>query len=151
MDFPDDLVPIPSQPWDERPTELPLDAEEVRTALWVSHGSVADAAKILKVNSARLRAFVKNSEYLRREQEEASEVMADIAEKNVYDALTDSEDPGRRDTMSKWFLERKGRNRGYGNAGGQSQGTGPKGRITISWESDVSSPVIDGEAQVING
>lgn len=150
MDAPDDLVPIPSQPWDERPTELPLDIEECRTALWVCKGSISDAAKLLKVGSARFRNFVNASEYLRRELQEASEVMADIAEKNIYEALTDPDDPGRRDTMSKWFLERKGRDRGYGNAGGVSSGSGPKGRITISWEGD-SSPVIDGEAQVVNG
>jgi hypothetical protein len=132
--LPDDLVPLSTAPWDERPTELPLDIEECRTALWLSRGNVADAAEILKVPSKRLRAFIKNSEYLKREQDESREVLKDIAEKNVYEAITDRQDPGRRDSMSRFVLERLGRDRGFGTGNAGVDVKGLKGRVTISWD-----------------
>ena len=134
MDLPADLVSIGTSPWDERPTELPLVVEEVRTALWTNQGNINDAAKLLKVSSQRLRRFVSNNEYLKRELEESKEVLKDIAEANVYEALTDSVDAGRRDSMSRFVLSSIGKDRGYGAGGsGVNINTGTsKGRLTVT-------------------
>lgn len=134
--LPDDLVALPTAPWDERPTEMPLDIEECRTALWLCHGNVVEAAELIKVKSQRLRTFIKGSEYLRREQEESREILKDIAENNVYEAITDKSDPGRRDSMSRFVLERLGKDRGFGTAGAGVDVKGLKGRVTISWDTD---------------
>ncbi len=141
MDLPGDLLPLPTTPWDERPTELPLDIEECRTALWLHRGNIKDAAEALKVSSARLRAFVKNSEYLSREMAESREVLKDIAEKNVYDALTDAVDSGRRDSMSRFVLSTIGKDRGFGNGNGGLNVPQGKGKIVVTWESDTPQTI----------
>jgi hypothetical protein len=133
---PTDLTPLPTAPWDERPAELPLDVEECRTALWRTRGNISDAAAMLKIKPQRLRAFVKKSDYLSRELEEAKENLKDIAEGNVYEALTDDQDPGRKDSMTRFVLASIGKDRGWGSGVG-----GPKtninlgaGKFSITWE-----------------
>lgn len=119
MDFADDKVPsdlvaLPTMPYSERPSELPLDIEECRTAIWMGAGNISEAAKLLKVTSLRLRNFVKKSPYLTAEMQEAADRLVDIAEANVYNALTDAEDASRRDTMSRFVLTNIGKHRGWG-------------------------------------
>jgi hypothetical protein len=140
--IPSDLVPLPTSPWDVRPAEIPLVIEECRTALWKCRGNVSKAAELLRVSSQRLRTFVDKSEYLQRECLEAKEQMLDQAEDNVFEALTDHQDPGRKDSMTRFVLGQLGQNRGYGTkTGGVNVATGAaKGRITITWD--------DGEAIV---
>lgn len=135
-DFPSDLVPLPTSPWDIRPTELPLDVEECRTAIWRCRGNITKAAELLKVDSKRLRKFVAASRYLTEELEEAGEQLVDLAEDVAYDALTDAQDPGRRDSMARFVMAGRGRNRGHGTGGGKvSIGLpGPKGTVVIKWE-----------------
>ncbi len=116
--------------------ELPLDLEEVRTAIWMASGNVTEAAKLLKVTSIRLRNFVKKSPYLSAEVQEAADRLVDIAEANVKDALTDELDPSRRDTMSRFVLTNIGKQRGWGS------GSGPNvnikntagGTIVVQWQ-----------------
>jgi len=136
METPKDLTPIPTQPWNERPDELPLDIEECRTALWMSNGNVSEAAKILKVPSSRLRRLIRNSAYLQSEQMEARERLADMAEEVVKEALEDDQDKGRRDSMARFVLNSTiGKQRGYGNgAGGVQMNLPNKGRVVISWD-----------------
>lgn len=144
MDMPNDLVPLPTVPYDERPDALPLDIEECRTALWLHRGNVTEAAKRLKVTPARLRAMIRNSPRLAKEVEEARQQLADIAEDVVYEALTNPEDPGRRDSMARFVLTNLGNERGYG-----SKGNGPvkvdvaKGRVTVAWADGSSISVGD--------
>jgi hypothetical protein len=132
---PSDLVALPTMPYSERPSELPLDPEECRTALWMANGNVTEAAKLLKITSIRLRAFVKKSPYLTAEMAEAADRLVDIAEANVKDALTDEQDPSRRDTMSRFVLGNLGRHRGWGTA--QNSGISVKnstgGTIIVQW------------------
>ena len=132
--LPDDLVTLPTMPYDERPADLPLDREECRTAIWMVRGNISEAAKLLKVTSLRLRNFIRNNPFLSAEAEEAREILADIAEDNVYDALTDDTDPQRRDSMSRFVLGSIGRRRGYGqNTPGLT--LSPKGgRLTVVWD-----------------
>ena len=146
-ELPSDLIPLPSAPWDERPVEIPVSIEEARTALWLDKGIVSKAAQRLKVPSARLRRLVNNSPYLRAEIEEAKEQIKDLAEENVIDALTDANDPGRRDSMSRFVLGGLGRDRGFGSgAGGISLSTSGKGKMIIAWDDGTS---IGGDEKVI--
>lgn len=134
VDFPQDLQPIPTQPWDERPDSLPLNVEEVRTALWLESGSIPKAAIRLKVLASRLRRFINSSPRLLAEQNEAREQLADKAEENVKDALWDDKDAARRDSMSKYVLSSLGRGRGYGQGPGKQININSEGgNILIQW------------------
>lgn len=114
---------------------MPLDREEVRTALWMDRGNITKAAIRLKVPSERLRRFVNQSEYLLREAREADQQLVDIAKDNVYEALTDEADPGRRDTMARFVMQQLGGEHGWGNGkGGVSLNLPNKGRIVIGWD-----------------
>jgi hypothetical protein len=146
MSLPADLRPLPTMPYSERPIELPLDVEECRTAIWKCRGNVSSAADLLKIPSSRLRTFISKSPYLSAEQKEANERLVDIAEDVVYDALTDNDDPSRRDTMARFVLTGLGKNRGHGSGGGGVSINLPKGPIQISWGdgSDIVK-TIDGE------
>ena len=115
--IPNDLVALPTMPYNERPLELPLDVEECRTALWMANGNVTEAAKLLKTTSIRLRGFIKKSPYLSAEMQEAADRLVDIAESNVLDALTDDQDPSRRDTMSRFVLTNIRKAKGWGTGG----------------------------------
>jgi hypothetical protein len=134
--LPRDLVPLPTQPWDERPLELSLDIDECRTALWVARGNVTKAAEIMKVSSERMRRFVNTSRRLQDTCNEARERLKDIAEDNLFNALTDTEDAQRRDSMTKFVLTNLGQDRGFGNKGGitvTTPNTG-KGRLMVVWD-----------------
>lgn len=131
--LPSDLVPIPTQPWPERPAELPLVPQEVRTALWLTAGNITNAASVLKVTSMRLRTFVRNSPYLSAEVEEAKEQVVDKAESIVVDAL-DSNDPTRQDQMARYVLNSShGRKRGWGQGSSNVQIDARGSKFTISW------------------
>ena len=133
--IPGDLVALPTMPYNERPAELPLDVEECRTAIWMASGNISEAAKLLKTTSIRLRTFVKKSPYLSAELQESADRLVDIAESNVYDALTDELDPSRRDTMSRFVLTNIGKNRGWGTAGGNAVNikNSAGGTIVVQW------------------
>jgi len=154
--IPNDLVALPTMPYSERPTELPLDTEECRTAIWMASGNITEAAKLLKTTSIRLRNFVKKSPYLSAEMQEAADKLVDIAEANVKDALTDELDPSRRDTMARFVLTNIGKHRGWGT--GNSVGVNVKnsagGTIIVQWADGTSFGVEDPktvEGEVIDG
>lgn len=134
---------------------LPLDIEECRTALWRANGNISDAATILKVSSIRLRKFVKNSPYLSAQMEEAREVLKDIAESNVRDALLDQDDAGRRDSMTKFVLTNLAGDRGYGTKA-PTKGSVAIGGLVISWGdgTNISEPLSensDEQGNILDG
>lgn len=134
--IPEDLVALPTMPYAERPSELPLDIEECRTALWMASGNISEAARILKITSIRLRNFVKKSAYLSAEMQEAADRLVDIAESNVKEALTDPLDAARRDTMSRFVLGNIGKARGWGSGGSGAVNikNAGGGTIIVQWE-----------------
>lgn len=133
--LPRDLIPLPTMPYDTRPDYLPLDIEECRTAIWRGNGNVTTAADILKVTSSRLRAFVRKSPYLSAQLEEAKEQLKDIAEDNVYEALTDNEDKGRKDAMTRFVLQGIGKDRGWGSGGTKVQVNNSQGgTVIVGWQ-----------------
>lgn len=150
MTIPNDLVPLPTIPYDERPISMPLDREECRTALWECQGNITRAAAMLKVNSGRLRRFVNSSPYLSEEMREARERLVDVAEDNLAEALTDKDNEVRRDMATRLVLTTIGKGRGWGTGGavGINIDT-PRGKLVISWED--GTEVAGDNARVING
>ena len=133
--IPNDLVALPTMPYSERPSELPLDPEECRTAIWMASGNITEASKLLKISSIRLRAFIKKSPYLTAEMQEAADRLVDLAEANVLDALKDEQDPSRRDTMSRFVLTNIGKTKGWGagSSGNLSVKNSTGGAIIVQW------------------
>lgn len=132
MSVPGDLVPLPTQPWDERPDDLPLDVEECRTAIWRASGNITLAAQFLKCRPDRLRRFVNGKQRLINEVQEAKEQLVDAAEDVVRQALT-SDDPARMDTMARFVLTNQGKERGWGNKPGGVSVTMSGGSMIIGW------------------
>lgn len=127
---PDDLVPLPTAPYDERPAELPLDVQECRTAIWLHKGNVSKAAERLRVTSMRLRNFIRRTPVLARECEEAREQVVDRAEEVVVEAL---DDPDERYTMARFVLQSQGKARGWGQGSMNVKIGEVKGPVIIQW------------------
>lgn len=151
MDVPNNLMPLPTAPYAERPNNIPLTVQEVRTALWRCSGNISSAAELLKVPSSRLRAFVKASPYLSTEASEAREIMADRAEDIVREALFDETDAQRRDQMARFVLTQIGSQRGFGRNNSAKVNINAAGGVVIQWADSSQvignddGPVIDGE------
>jgi hypothetical protein len=111
MALPDNLQPLPIIPADW-PDDLPLDVQECRTALWLFHGNITKAAERLGTTSLRLRTFVRKSEFLSREIDEARQQLVDQAEHVISDALFG--EPARADPMARWVAGSQGKTRGWG-------------------------------------
>lgn len=140
-ELPQDLVSLPTTPYDTRPDELPLNVEECRTALWLDRGNVTKAAQRLKVTPNRLRRFVDNSPRLREEVKEAREQLLDLSEDIMYDALTDEADKSRQDQMARFVATNLGGSRGFGNgkSGGGKVGVDlKKGKLVVQWGDGLS-------------
>ena len=135
MDIPTDLIPLPTTPYEERPVSLPLDVEECRTALWRTRGNITEAAKLIKVTPLRMRQFIQKSPYLSAEMQEAQDQLVDLAQDVVFEALTDEDDKGRKDTMARFVLGTQGKARGWGHAtgGGMSIKNSTGGTIIVQW------------------
>ena len=145
--IPEDLMPLPTQPWDMRPASMPLDVEECRTAIWRNDGNITKAAKLLKVEPQRLRTFVRGNDRLQREVDEASEQIIDKATEVVRICL---DDPDERASMARFVMQSIGRKRGWGNGAGSGVVVNNIGGITISW-GDGSNFTSGDDAKVIEG
>jgi hypothetical protein len=101
--LPDDLV-VPIQGAALSNSD-PLEARDVRSALWLCAGDIRKAAERLGVPLARVRAFVKNSPWVQRELYEARERILDRAEEVLLEALF-SDDAKRRDSAALFILKK---------------------------------------------
>lgn len=145
-DLPNDLVVLPTMPYQERPADIPLEVEEVRTAIWLKNGNISEAAELLKVPSSRLRKFVNNNAYLSSEQNEARERLKDRAEEVIRQGLND---PEEMYTMARYVMSGIGKDRGYGaNAGKGLSVTNNGGTVIIQW---ADGTAVGDEPQTIEG
>jgi hypothetical protein len=94
---------MPAYPWDVRPDDHPLTADEVCEALWRTHGNVARASVLLRVGSLVLRKFVERSPRARAIINETDRVTIDNTRTALYEAL-DSDDDRRRDWAIRFVL-----------------------------------------------
>lgn len=87
-----------------------LTEHEVITALRRNNGIVQNTANELGISRITLWRMMRDNSVLRDVQEEATEVLLDRAESHLYSAINEGDLP-----TVKWYLERKGRIRGYAN------------------------------------
>lgn len=97
---------LPSYNWEDRPQSLPLDLEEVRTALALGHGDIGRAAEFLRVTVVRLNRFIRGSlevQGLIRELTDA--VIARAAGEPVRALFDPNADDRRREWASTKILQ----------------------------------------------
>ena len=97
---------LPAFPWDQRPDDLPLTADEVCAALAEAHGNVTAASIRLKVGSLVLRKFIERSPRARAVIQEMRWRLADKAEGKLSEAL-DDEDNRRVDWAIRYGTEQQ--------------------------------------------
>jgi hypothetical protein len=100
------LTMLPAYPWDARPDDFPLSAEEVCAALVEAHGDVTRASLRLKVGSLVLRKFIERSSRAKAVIVEMDMRLADKAKSKLAEAL-DDEDSRRVDWAIRYVLNSK--------------------------------------------
>jgi hypothetical protein len=105
-------------PKDYRPYRK-LTEPEVYRALAVNHGLLTQSATALGCSRIGLENFIKKRPHLIKFMEEQVELILDVAEGNVISGIYQGDDK-----YTRWFLDRRGRNRGYGAS---TTVTGPNG------------------------
>jgi hypothetical protein len=63
---PDEFLPLPYFLWDCRPETLPLDVDEIATALFLGQAHLGKAAERLKVSEKRLKRSIRANPKLLR-------------------------------------------------------------------------------------
>ena len=91
-----EFLPLPYYGWDERPPTVPLDSDEIATALHLAHGDDDQAARLLKVPVVRLQRLVKQSPRLQRIRSESLDVALARAAHIPIQTLFDPEADARR-------------------------------------------------------
>jgi hypothetical protein len=106
---------LPAYPWQQRPDDYPLTAEEVCAALAENGGSITRASLRLKVGSLVLRKFVERSARARAVIQEMKDRLADKAAEKLEEALEDP-DARRQDWAIRYVLNSKNARRlGWGS------------------------------------
>lgn len=132
-----EIAPLP-QRLSDWPDDVPLDHEEVKSALWHARGNIKGAAQILRTPPARLGALVRHAPDLGEIRTQAAELVLDLAEAVVVEALED-EDPLRKDSTARFVLEKAGRQRGWTKDGQTGLAmtfdapSGKAGAIAVRW------------------
>ena len=95
---PDDaeFIPLPFYPWETRPSHLPLDVEEVATALYLAGGLIGRAAERLKVEPLKVVRSIARSPRLVRLHAELASLLNDKVHEEYVRAFGD-EDSRRRE------------------------------------------------------
>lgn len=104
---------LPAYPWQTRPVDEPLTAEEVCEALWVAEGDVRVASQRLRVGSLVLRKFIERSTRARAIIRECDACLSDEAAATLRSALRD-EDARRQDWAVRYILNsRNAKDKGW--------------------------------------
>src|SRR4029077_2641009 len=106
---PDDaeFIPLPYYNWETRPSHLPLDVEEVATALYLAGGLIGRAAERLKTEPLKVvRAIARSARLQRLHAELASLLHAKVHEEDVR-AFGD-EGSRRREWAASKVVQTKG-------------------------------------------
>lgn len=85
-----------------------LSVEKVAAALRAHNGIILKAAAACGVGRPTLYKFIKEHPELEDVRNECNEELLDVAESNITKALNEAELK-----TTRWFLERKGKDRGY--------------------------------------
>jgi hypothetical protein len=117
------LSMLPAYPWDARPDDAPLTAEEVCAALYEANGNVLRAADRLKVGSIPLRKFIARSPRAQTLQREIRQSWVDRAEQNLHEALQSENLTDRAWATRHALASPNARGRGWANDPSQSTNT----------------------------
>ena len=133
-----EFIPLPYFPWDKRPSHLPLDVEEVATALYLTGGLIGQAAERLKTEPLKVVRVISRSARLTRLHGELAALLNDKVHEEYVRAFQ-SEDDRRREWASSKVSQTKGfQVHPLAPSTNAAQGlpVGPNGptRIIISWE-----------------
>ena len=142
-----EFVPLPFYPWDVRPSHLPLDVEEVATALYLAQGLVGRAAERLKCEPLRVVRSIARSARLQRLHSELAALLNDKVHEEYVRAFEASDDRRREWASSKVSQTKQFQSHPLApnsNLAPSSVVGGSSGpmRIVISWEDPVG-PLID--------
>ena len=97
----EEFIPLPHFPWDVRPSHLPLDVEEVATALYLAQGLVARAAERLKVEPLRVVRAISRQRRLSGLHNELASFLNDKVHEEYVSAFKASDDRRREWASSK--------------------------------------------------
>ena len=101
-----EFIPLPYYPWDRRPGHLPLDVEEVATALYLTEGLIAQAAARLKTEPLKVVRSIARSARLQRLHAELASLLNDRVHEEYIRAFKD-EDSRRREWASAKVAQSK--------------------------------------------
>ena len=152
---PDDaeFIPLPYYNWEIRPSYLPLDVEEVATALYLAQGIIGRAAERLKTEPLKVVRAIARSARLQRLHNELASLLNDKVHEEYVRAF-EADDDRRRE----WAASKVSQTKGFqahplapnsNLAPSPVVGGGPNSpmRIVISWEDAL---VIDHEPRADN-
>ena len=132
-----EFIPLPFYPWDKRPPHLPLDVEEVATALYLTQGLIGQAAERLKVEPLKVVRSISRSARLTRLHAELASLLNDKVHEEYINAFK-SDDDRRREWASAKVAQTK-QFQGHplapnSNVAPTLAGAAGPTRIIISWE-----------------
>ena len=158
-----EFLPLPYYPWETRPDAVPLDADEVATALYIAQGSLVRAALLLKTPPTRVARTIRSHPRLNRVIEEQNQLTVAQAHSELLDALASPNDRRREWAAAKILASRVAAAHPFAPAPPQpsaqqtslSLSNTQNGRtLTFRWRTDadpspnsqnIDSQVIDGE------
>lgn len=111
-----DIIPEP-----KRARKARLTAEQVIEALRAVKGIKLLAAQVLQCNRHTIDNYIAKYPTVKAAYDEQTQVVLDIAEGHLFTSIS----KGNLE-QAKWFLQQKGKSRGYGTAA-QMEVTGPDG------------------------
>ena len=140
-----EFVPLPYYSWETRPSHLPLDVEEVATALYLAGGLIARAAERLKCEPLKVVRAIARSARLQRLHQELASLLNDKVHEEYLKAFEATDDRRREWAASKLSQTNQFQNHPlapYNSAPAQlANASGPM-RIVISWE-EAAGPLIE--------
>ena len=146
---PDDaeFIPLPFYPWASRPSHLPLDVEEVATALYLAGGLIGRAAERLKVEPLKVVRAIARSPRLVRLHNELASLLNDKVHEEYVRAFEDADSRRREWAAAKVAQTKQFQNHPLAPNSNLAPspvvgGSGGPMRIVISWEDPL---VIDHE------
>jgi hypothetical protein len=141
-----EFVPLPYYNWAVRPSHLPLDVEEVATALYLCQGIIGRAAERLRTEPLKVVRAISRSARLTRLHAELAALLNDRVHEEYINAFNAPDDRRREWAASKVAQTKQFQGHPLApNSNVPAQisqgGSGGPMRIVISWED--SGPLID--------
>ena len=151
-DHEQEFAPLPFYPWDSRPPHLPLDHDEVASAIHLANGDLVRAAFLLKVPIVRINRSLRASPRLQRILDEALQVTLAKAASIPIQTLFDPEADTRRLEWASAHVLRSRLAQSHPLSPAPSQPTAHQASLSINpqtrtisfrWRTDADDQAID--------